>query len=118
MKQKSNDLAKIAIPVILFSSFNPGTLIDLNSQQAKTTNTKIVIRKPIFYTQRSKSKDSSKSSIVKPAKYQNGPGQVLKFLQTPILASLTASSQNQNAASDHIPRKTMVKEDRLNVGKR
>ena len=99
----------------LVRSFNLGARIHLNSQQAKTTNPKIIIRKPIFYSQRSKSEDSSNSAIVKPAKYQNGPELVLKFFQNPILLAL-ASQQVINSASEPISQKPVLSSQPRNSG--
>ena len=86
----------------LVRSFNIGARTNLNSQQAKTTKTKIIIRKPIFYSQLPKSGDSSNSSIVKHVNHQNGPELVLKYFRNPILVALTTSPQNQNVTSDRI----------------
>jgi hypothetical protein len=47
-----------------------------------------------------KSDTHTSQPTVKPAKYQIETEQVPEFLQNPILAALTASSQNQNTASD------------------
>ena len=91
----------------LVRSFNPGALINLNSQQTNTTNPKIIIRKPIFYSQRSRSGDSPNSSIVKPANYQNGPELVLKYFQNPILLALT-SQQLINSTSEPISQKPVL----------
>jgi len=99
----------------LVRNFNFGTRIDLNSQQAKTANPKIVVRKPVFYSQRSKSEDSSNSAVVKPAKHQDRPELVLKFLQNPILLAL-ASQQIINSASEPISRKPVLSSQPRNIG--
>jgi hypothetical protein len=90
----------------LVRSFNLGAPINLNSQQAKTTNPKIIIGKPVFYSQSSRSGDSPNSSIVKPANYQNGPELVLKYFQNPILLALT-SQQVINSTSEPISQKSV-----------
>ena len=95
-------VATAVLPLV--RSVKLGARIDLNSQQAKTTNPKIIIRKLIFNFQPSNKSANLTSSVVMPAKHQNDPGQVLKFLQNPILADLIVSPQIQNASSDHIPR--------------
>ena len=91
----------------LVRNFNFGTRIDLNSQQAKTANSKIIIRKPVFYSHRPKSEGSLNSAIVKPAKYQNGPELVLKYFQNPILMAL-ASQQVISSRSDRISQKPLL----------
>ncbi len=91
----------------LVGSFNLGALIKLNSQQVKTANTKTIIRKPIFYSQRPRSGDSPNSSIVKPAKHQNEPELVLKYFHNPILMAL-ASQETLNSPSDRIAQKSLL----------
>jgi len=91
----------------LVRSYNLGALIKLNSNQGKTTNTNIIFRKPIFYSQRPKSGDSSNSSIVKPEKHQNEPELVLKCFQNPVLIALT-SQQTMNSTSDLITQKPLL----------
>ncbi len=86
----------------LVGGFNLGTRISPNTQQTKPPNTKIIIRKPVLYSQRSNSKDSPKLSIVKPANYQKSSYKLPKYLQNPILAALKTSQQNQNVTSDRI----------------
>ena len=92
----------------LVRSFNLGTRINLDSQQAETTNPKIIVRKPILYFQPSNDADHATSSLVRPAKHQNEPEQVPEFLQNPILAALTASPQNRKAASDRISKRSFL----------
>jgi len=60
----------------LVRNFNLGARISTNNQQAKPPNTKIIIRKPVFYSRLSNGKDKPPSSIAKSAKYQNEPGRV------------------------------------------
>jgi hypothetical protein len=92
----------------LVSNFNLGARISTNNQQAKPPNTKIIIRKPVFYSRPSNGGINPPSSIVKSVNSQNGPEQVPEFLQNPILAVLAASPQNQNATSNHISKKPFL----------
>jgi hypothetical protein len=91
----------------LMGSFNLGARIHLNSQRTETTNTKIIIRKPIFYSQRPKSGDSLNLSVVKPVDYQNGDDQISKYLNDPILLALS-SQKAINSRSDHIIQKPLL----------
>ena len=92
----------------LVRSFNIGARINLNSQQAKTTNTKIIIRKPIFYSQLPKSGDSSNSSIVKHVNHQNGPELVLKYLQNPILVALRPLRKPEYHLGSYLPKAVFI----------
>ncbi len=91
----------------LVGSFNLGALIKLNSQQAKIMNTKIIIRKPIFYSQRPRSGDSRNSVIVKPVTSQNGPELVVKYFHDPILMALT-SQEVINPTSEPVSQKPLL----------
>jgi hypothetical protein len=88
-------------------NFNFGTLINLSEQQANTANEKIIIRKPIFYSQRPRSGDSPKSSIFKSANLQNGAGQVSWYYKSSILMALN-SQQVTNSTAKPISQKTLL----------
>ncbi len=90
----------------LVSSFNLSTRINLNSQPSKITKTKLIIRKPIFYSQRSKSGNNPPSSVVKSVNSQNGAELVLKYFQNPMLLTL-APQKAINTKLDHITRKPL-----------
>ena len=91
----------------LIRSFNLGARISPNSQQAKPPNTKIIIRKPVFYSRPSKGRKKPPSTIVKSVNSQNGPELVLKYFQNPILLALTSQS-TMNFRSDRIEQKTLL----------
>jgi hypothetical protein len=63
---------------------------------------------PVLISQTPESGNQPPSPTVKPAKYQLKSGQDQNFLQKPVLAALTASSQNKNATSDRIPQRPIV----------
>ena len=91
----------------LVRNFNFGTVINISPQQAETTNTKIIIRKPILYSQRSGNVESPKSSIFKSENLQNGAGQVSWYYKNPILMALN-SQQVTNSTSKPISQKTQL----------
>ena len=91
----------------LVRNFNFGTLITLSDQQANTANEKIIIRKPIFYSQRPRSGDSPKSSIFKSANLQNGAGQVSRYYKDPILMALN-SKEVTNSTAKPITQKQLL----------
>jgi len=88
-------------------NFNFSTIVNLSGQQTNTANEKIIIRKQIFYSQPSKSKDSPNSAIVKPANYQNGAGHVLWYYKNPVLTALT-SQQTKNSKPEPISQKLLL----------
>jgi hypothetical protein len=91
----------------LVRNFDFGTLINLSPQQAETAVTKIIIRKPILYSQRPTGGDSPKKSIFKSAIYQNKAEQVSWYYKNPILMTLT-SQQVENSTSKPIARKLLL----------
>ncbi len=91
----------------LMRSFNLGARIHLNPQQTEKANKKIIIRKPIFYSQRPKSGDSLNLSVVKSVNYQNGDDQISKYLNDPILLALT-SHKAIDSRSDQIIQKPLL----------
>jgi hypothetical protein len=91
----------------LVRNFNFVTLINLSDQQANTANEKIIIRKPIFYSQLPKSGDNPKSSIFKSANLQNGTGQVSWYYKNPILMALN-SQQVTNSTAKPITQKLLL----------
>jgi hypothetical protein len=91
----------------LVRSFNLGARISPETQQAKPPNTRIIIRKPIFYSRPSNGGPNPPSSIVKSVNSQNGPGQVLKYFQNPVLSAL-ASQEVINSTAEHISPKPVL----------
>jgi len=91
----------------LVRSFNLGARISPNTQQAKTPNTKIIIRKPVFYSRPSNGKNNPPSTIVKSVNSQNEPKLVFKYFQNPILLALT-SQQLINSTSEPISQKPVL----------
>ena len=93
------------------SAFSPwvhnlilGAPINRNSQQVKPTITKIIIRKPVIYSQPSNGQDRPPSAIVISAIYQNSSYNIPIYLQSPILLAL-ASQQTKISTPDRIAQK-------------
>ena len=79
----------ISIAVAPFRrGFEPGPPIILKFRFTNTTNPKIIIRKPIFYAQRSKSGDSPNSHAVKRTNDKKWEDQVSWYDKNPILTAL------------------------------
>jgi len=91
----------------LVRSFNLGARISPNTQQAKPPNTKIIIRKPVFYSRPSNGENNPPSTIVKSVNSQNEPKLVFKYFQNPILLALT-SQQLINSTSEPISQKPVL----------
>ena len=94
----------------LVRNFNFGTLINLSPQQAETANTKIIIRKPILYSQHPGNGESPKSSIFKSANYQNKAEQVSWYYKNPILTALISqpTQPTQNSKPKPISQKRLL----------
>jgi hypothetical protein len=93
------------------SAFSPlvhnlilGAPINRNSQQVKPTITKIIIRKPVIYSQPSNGQNRPPSAIVISAIYQNSFYNIPIYLQSPILLAL-ASQQTKISTPDRIAQK-------------
>ena len=91
----------------LVRNFNFGTLINVSPQQVETANTKIIIRKPIGYSQLPGIGGSPKSSIFKSANYQNKAEQVSWNYKNPILTALI-SQQTKIPRPEPIFQKPLV----------
>jgi hypothetical protein len=99
----------------LVGSFNLGARISPNTQQAKPPNTKIIIRKPVFYSRPSNGGNNPTSTIVKSVNSQNEPKLVFKYFQNPILLALT-SQQLINSTSEPISQKPVLSSPPYNSG--
>ncbi len=101
----------------LVGSFNLDALIKLNSQQVKITNAKVIIRKPVFHSQRSGSGDNPNSYrvIIKPVNHKNRSVQIPDYLRNPVLMAL-ASQQIISPKPDRISQKTLLSAQLRNRG--
>jgi hypothetical protein len=81
-------LGSAVIPLV--RNFDFTTLINLSDQQAETAIAKIIIRKPIRFSQRSGTGESPKSFIFRSANYQNDAEQISWYYKNPILMTLTS----------------------------
>ena len=72
----------------LVKRLNFGATINQIPLQSDASHKKIIIRKPIIYSQPSNGGTNPPFQDVKSAKYQNETGQVLKYLQNPVLTAL------------------------------
>mgnify|MGYP000166547941 CR=1 FL=1 len=96
----------------LVRNFNFSTLINFSEQQANTANEKIIIRKPIFYSQLPRSGENPKSSILKSANYKNKAEPVSWYYKNPILMALN-SHQVRNSTAKPINPKLLLLPQRL-----
>jgi hypothetical protein len=88
----------------LVGNFNFSTIINLSEQQANTANEKIIIRKPIFYSQLPRSGENPKSSILKSANYQNKAEPVSWYYKNPILMALNSRQVTNSTAKPITPK--------------
>ena len=88
----------------LLRNVNLGTLINLSDQRASLANEKIIIRKPIFYSQLPKNGNSPKSSIFKSENLQNGAGKVSWYSKNPILMALNSQQVTNSTAKPITPK--------------
>ena len=90
----------------LVRNFNFGASIDLNSQLAKKANPKIIIRKPIFYSQRSKSGAGPNSNTAQAAITKKKDGLVSWYYENPVLTAL-AFQEAQKPSSNRFSQKSI-----------
>jgi hypothetical protein len=91
----------------LVRNLNLGARISTNNQQAKPPNTKIIIRKPVFYSRPSNGGNNPPLSTVKSVNSQNRPELVLKYFQNPMLLAL-APQKAIKTKSDRIAQKPLI----------
>jgi hypothetical protein len=95
-------------PELVLEYFQNPVLMALTSHQVINSAPEPTSLGPVLISQTPESGNQPPSPTVKPAKYQLKSGQDQNFLQKPVLAALTASSQNKNATSDRIPQRPIV----------